>query len=152
MTHKDWLQLLHTLQNQKHNHCSHLASFPSFYPTINCLKYLPLSVEGSFTNMDPDSQASMNNTICLNFFWECIFLMTSFNCSEVSYKILHSCERQCHSTYIYIYIYIRYLVTMITWLSLLWQFYKCRAGKRADTWVIFASLPQNILQAPHSLN
>ena len=30
----------------------------------------------------------------------------------------------------------KYLVTTVTWLSLLWKFYECRAGKGADTWVI----------------
>ena len=46
----------------------------------------------------------------------------------------------------------KYLATTITRLSLLCKSFECRAEKGADTWVIFTSLPQIVLQAPNSLN
>ena len=71
-----------------------LHLIPSQSPAPPTPTHLPLSVEDRFTNMDPDSQASTNNTICLNFFWECIFLMTSFNSFAVSCKRLY-CSYYC---------------------------------------------------------
>ena len=44
----------------------------------------------------------------------------------------------------------------VAWLSLLCKFYECSTGKDSCngsyTWVNFTILPQNVLQAPHSLN
>ena len=50
----------------------------------------------------------------------------------------------------------KYLVTTVVWLSLLWNFMNVVLEKihavGTDTCVNFTSLPQNDLQAPHSLN
>ena len=44
------------------------------------------------------------------------------------------------------------LRSTITWLLSLLKILWMQGWKGADTWVIFNSLPQNVLQAPHSLN
>ena len=37
------------------------------------------------------------------------------------------------------------------YVTILTMYEECRAGNEADNQVIFTSLPQNVLQAPHSL-